>query len=948
MASSGSGVPPPDPPFHGREGELGLLREFLDRSTAGPLHALLIEGEAGVGKSRLLRQLQADAHARGFRVLAGAAQELERGRAFGVFFELARSHSEEGPEGAVFENLLKLGVTGGTQAGEGGFAVTEEVLACLATCAARAPVLLCLEDLHWADISTISTTSALVTRLGDLPLAVLVTLRPAPRPREVDHLIERLRAAGAGMLRLPPLPEDAVLRIAGAVLGAAPGLQLRERIAAAAGNPLFVVELLRALQQEGLISKVDDTAEVRQPLVPVNLRQTLLRRYSFLTADTLALLRMASILGPSFSMTELAAVCERRPPQLMAQLQEAVSSGLVEESGENLAFRHDLFRQVLYEDMPVALRIALHREAGRALVAVGATVTRVAEQLLLGDPQGTQTVDWLCRAARETATRSTPLAVRWYERALQAVGSDHQHAAAITAELVPQLVLLGRVTQAQEAAARALRHTDDPSLSVRLRVVVGHALTRQGLWTAAKEQLERAASRLRDPSAVAVASAPLTFLRLITGEAVAAVAQAERSQAAAEEVHNRLAVATCLMTRTLGASAAGDTENAIALGLRCLDVTAGLRSSFRGLLLPELCLGVAYLDADRTAEAERSFRDGFAQATRVGATGLLPYLQANLAILRLHTGAWDDAGSEAEACLELARSTGTRWTLHALAVRIRVSISGREFRAAACLLANAEAELRDYGQVMGANWVLWAKALLLEAEGREAEAGATAAEAWEVLPELRFLHTNWMLPVDLLRLTLRAGDTRAAAAILEETESVAARIHTASATGAALRCRALLHADLDAALGAVAAYATANRPAERALAQAQGALALAGAGRLTEARDQSRAALDAFAALGLKHEEDQVGAALRSFRIHRGRPRSAKPATGWDSLTATELTVVGLVAQGLSNPEIANRMFISRYTVETHLKHVFHKLGISSRVALANEVTRQAARQTNR
>src|SRR5215468_2032008 len=846
MAGSGSGAPPPDPPFHGRERELDLLRELLARTTGGPLHALVIEGEAGVGKSRLLRQLQADARARGFQVLAGAAQELERGRAFGVFFELARNQVDEGPAGAVFENLLKLGVTAGTQAGEGGYAATEEVLACLATCAARAPVLLCLEDLHWADISTIATTGTLVTRLGDLPLAVLVTLRPAPRPREVDHLIERLRSAGAGMLHLPPLPEDAVLRIAGAILGAAPGLLLRERIAAAAGNPLFVVELLRALQQEGLISKVEDTAEVIRPLVPVNLRQTLLRRYSFLTPDTLALLRMASILGPSFSMTELAAVCERRPPQLMAQLQEAVSTGLVEESGENLAFRHDLFRQVLYEDLPVAVRIALHREAGRALVAVGATVTRIAEQLLIGDPQGTQTIDWLCRAARETATRSTPLAVRWYERALSAAGAGHQREAAIISELVPQLVLLGRVAQAQEAAARTLRRTDDPSLSVRLRVAVAHALTRQGLWTAAKEQLELAASRLRDPTAAAVASAPLTFLRLLTGEVVAAVAQAERSQAAAEAVRNQLAVATCLMTRTLGASAAGDTENAIALGLRCLDVTAGLRNAFRGLLLPELCLGVAYLDADRLAEAERSFRDGFAQATRVGATGLLPYLQANLAILRLHTGAWDDAGSEAEACLELATRAGTRWTLHALAVRIRVSISRRDFRAAARLLAAAEAELRESGHIMGANWVLWATALLREAQGQHAEAGATAAQAWEVLPELQFLHTNWMLPADLLRLTLRVGDTRTAAAIVEETESMAARIRTASAAGAALRCRALLHGDL---------YTAANRPVERALAQAQAALALAKAGRLVEARDQLRDALSAFAAFGLKHEQ---------------------------------------------------------------------------------------------
>jgi DNA-binding CsgD family transcriptional regulator len=145
----------------------------------------------------------------------------------------------------------------------------------------------------------------------------------------------------------------------------------------------------------------------------------------------------------------------------------------------------------------------------------------------------------------------------------------------------------------------------------------------------------------------------------------------------------------------------------------------------------------------------------------------------------------------------------------------------------------------------------------------------------------------------------------------------------------------------------VAAYAAANRPVERALAQADGALALAKAGRLAEARDQLRDALHAFAAFGLKHEEKWVTAAMRTFGIHPGRRRSPKLATGWDALTATELTVVRLAAQGLSNPEIAARLFISRYTVETHLKHVFHKLGISSRVALANEVARHAERPPN-
>jgi DNA-binding CsgD family transcriptional regulator len=926
----------------GRERELGLLRTLLTGSATGTLRGAVVEGEAGIGKSALLRGLRVEALALGFRIITGVAQELERNRAFGVIVELARGQVQEDPD-SVFGDLLRLCTAEVAPGGDGGFAVTEELVTCVEACAVHTPVLLCLEDLHWADFSTIAAVNALVKRLSYLPLVIAVTMRPSPRSREVDQLVEQLTAAGMELLRLTPLSEDAAVEIAIHMLGVPPGPLLREQIATAAGNPLFVVELLRALQQQDLISTTEDAAEVAHRLVPTDLRKTLLRRYGFLGAETLRLLRMASLLGPTFSMSELAVVCQSRPTQLMDQLYEAISAGLVEESGTNLAFHHDLFRQVLYEDMPVAMRTALHREAGATLAESQASVVRVAEQLLNGDPNGEQTIEWLWRAARESAGRSASLAVRWYERTLEAMDAFDPRKVALISELVPQLVLLGRVAEAQAVATEAVHDADKPSVAVRLRVIMAHALTRQGLWTDAKEQLALAIGQYDDPSMSAVISAPDSFLGLITGDVAAAVAMAERSEGAAETADNRLAVATCLMTRTLGASAKGATEEAIVLGGRCLALSERLRTSFREFLLPELCLGVAYADADRMAEAEQSYRRGFDRATRVGAAGVLPYLQANLAILRMHTGVWEDSGSEAEACLALARSTGTRWTLHALAIMIRLSISRSEFRAAARWLVDAEAELRACGNIMGANWVLWAKALLLEAEGHEQAAAEVAVMAWDILPELRFLHTNWMFPVDLLRITLGMGNLAKANEIADETMAASARFDTASATGAALRCRALLDDDADLALAAVAAYDDAPRPVERALAQAQAAVSLANAGHPSKARQHFRTSAETFAAHGLHHEENRVNAAMRSHGLHRGRKRETRPTTGWLSLTATELSVAGLVAQGLSNPQIAARLFISRYTVETHLKHIFGKLGITSRTMLTNEVVQHSA-----
>jgi DNA-binding NarL/FixJ family response regulator len=929
----------------GRERELDQLRSVLAATTGGSFRAVVVEGEPGIGKSSLVGRLVRDARETGVQVLVGTARELERNRPFGVVFELARHEVESAPDrdSAVFRNVLKLGTRGGTRSGDGGFLVTEELVNALATIATRWPVLLCLEDLHWADVSTLSAVGTVVRRLADLPLAVLVTLRPAPRPAEVERLLEQLYAAGAALLRLPPLADDATTRMACAILGAPPGPLLREQIGAAAGNPLFVVELIRALQQQHLISVADGRAEVPRCLVPPSLRQTLLRRYSFLSVDTIGSLRMASILGPAFSVAELAAVCESRASRLVHALHEATSAGLIEETGEHMAFRHDLFRQALYEDMPAGLRTALHREAGAILAAEGADAIRVAEQLVLGDPAGEHTVEWLWRAARESAAHSASLAVRWYERALDAVRPDDPRWGSMTAELVPHLVLLGRLADAQDLAARAIRHADRPAVAARLRVILAHALTRQGLWTAARAQLDVAAAEYDDPAAAAVALAPASFLRLIVGDVAGAVAVAKRSGAAARAAGNQLAVATCLMTRTLGASAVGATQDAIELGLQGMAASERSHTSFRGFLLPELCLGVAYADADRFTEAEHSYRAGFDRAARLGTASILPYLQANRAILRLHTGAWDDAGSEAEACLELASSTGTRWRTHALAVLVRLAISHHRFDRAARLLAEAEADLLVSGPIMGANWVLWTKALLREAEGRPAEAAEAAGSAWATCPGLRFLHTNWMYPVDVLRLVLLGRDDGTAHAIVEETEAAAARTGTASAAGGALRCRALVDADPDVAVAAVSAYQDARRPVERALAQAQAAVALADAGRVDDARPHFRAAVDTFDALDLRYEENGLRSAMRRHGIRWRRPRPRRPTTGWHALTPTEQQVAELVAQGLTNPDIAARLFVSRYTVEGHLKQVFAKLGITSRVALVNEVVREHA-----
>jgi DNA-binding CsgD family transcriptional regulator/tetratricopeptide (TPR) repeat protein len=929
-------------PLVGRTGELDDARSSFGTVLSGRAATLLIEGEPGIGKSRLLGEFAADAEARGFTLLAGSAHELGS-RPFGLFREMARADPDDHGSRALRASLDSA-TAGRSWLSDETFVVTEAIVEWVEHRCARTPVALVVEDLHWADASTLSAIGALVRHLRDRPLLIVGTLRSLPRSQEIDRLRDNLGMAGGRTLRLAGLCPRAIAELLERALNATPGERLRRLVDAAAGNPLFILELLTTLQQQGALCAEGDRVDASVDTFPVDLRQMLLLRYSFLPESTLDLLRLMAVVGSSCRASELTAISQREAANLLAVLRPALTTGLVDGSGDRLTFRHDMFRQALYDDVPVALRRNLHRDIGEALEAADAPASRVAEHLVLAGESDAHALRCYWRAARECARQSIPLAVHWYERAFDAQSDQDPLRSALITELAPLLVLSGRASEAESLAAPALHLCTKQSARVRLGTVLGHALVRQGRWREAGDQIAVAAEGCADARERDIALGPMTFLRLVTGRVAEAVAQAERSLAAVTGLANPVTEATALMTLTLGASAAGAVERARELGGRSVAVTSAVTTPFAGFLITDVCLGIAQADADHLTEARDTLRQGLTRTRRAGIATVLPYYQANLAVVEFHAGAWDDARTEAAGCLALARDTATRWNLHAIAILARIAIGGDELDAAEDLLAVAGKELCASGPVMGADWVLWARALLLEARQRPADAATTAAQAWDVLPELRFLHTNWMAPPDIVRLALAAGDTCRARQVTEETESAARRFGTGSATGAAWRCRALFTGDPSAALRAVEAYRGTPRPVEYALACGQAAVMLADSGATDEARPHFREAIGVLDERGVVRDLRRVTAALRGRGVRRGtRDRHRRATTGWPSLTETERSVAQLVSEGLTNTQTAERMFVSRYTIETHLKHIFTKLEVTSRTALAADV---AGRQT--
>jgi DNA-binding CsgD family transcriptional regulator len=264
-------------------------------------------------------------------------------------------------------------------------------------------------------------------------------------------------------------------------------------------------------------------------------------------------------------------------------------------------------------------------------------------------------------------------------------------------------------------------------------------------------------------------------------------------------------------------------------------------------------------------------------------------------------------------------------------------------------LNRAEAAVQAAGQDLAgrdssyrSNWAAWPLALLQEASGQPARALKTMTAPWEESARRGISADYPVVGADLVRLAMAEGDAGLAQQVAAAVGGVASRNELAWLRGAALRCQGLAESDAYALAAAAEAYADASRPLELALASEDAAAAFVKQGDPGRARPLLEQAIAIYERLDAYRDLARANALLRLAGVRRGvRGPRKRPQFGWQSLTPTERTVAVLVADGLSNPQIGERLFVSRRTVQTHLVHVFAKLGISSRAQLAAEVARR-------
>ena len=357
---------------------------------------------------------------------------------------------------------------------------------------------------------------------------------------------------------------------------------------------------------------------------------------------------------------------------------------------------------------------------------------------------------------------------------------------------------------------------------------------------------------------------------------------------------------------------------------------------FRGYIL--ITLG-------RLDEARFTQETGMRISEELGTPWALAHYHAVRAQERFLAGHWDDAVAEIETDTGLARAPGESY--HHLLLRRGVlsliRLHRNDLPGARDAVGAAPGELPGTGTGAGyrADWSAWAQSLLLEADGELAGALDTLGGCWDRCARSGLAADYPVIGPDLVRLALAAGDAGRAREVAAAVTGVASRNQVPWITGAALRCQGLAEDDADILDAAVSAYAHGSRPLELALTCEDAGAAFARRGNVARAGQLLERAVTIYERLGAARDLARADAVLRQMGIRRGRRVShSRAQSGWPSLTPSELAVVDLVVEGLSNPQIGQRLYVSRRTVQTHLGHVFAKLHITSRAQLAAEAAR--------
>jgi DNA-binding CsgD family transcriptional regulator len=944
-----------------REQDLQRILAALASARSGTGAVVALEGSAGIGKTRLLRMAMELAAERGVATISARGGQMETDYAFGVarqLFEPVLAAAEESDRQALLGGAAAPAawLVGGSQAGrraEGGsggdlgYATLHGLYWLTANLSARAPLLIAVDDVHWADLPSLRFLVYLVRRVHHLPVLLLVAVRPEdPRARSL-LLTELVAGPAVEVVRPEPLTPGAVGTL---VRDAFPAEPVDPQLVhacwtATGGNPFLVTQLVGALGASGVqpnSTAVEQIGEVGMATVSrwINVR------LAGLPASATALAEAVAVLGDRSEPAHAARLAGLGAEGCDEAVDGLVSVGILR-GVERLSFVHPLVRSAIYGGLPRRRRARAHREAARLLWESQAAAEPAAAHLLAVAPAGDGKIAEILLAAARSASRSgaPDTAVRYLRRALLEPPPETARPELLR-ELGAAEQSAGLFAEAADDLRLALACTDD----IEAKIEIGFRLRYALVWSDRAHEVAPALDGViaeaaeRDPDGAllleaAAAGIPLVDLSTPLGRRARlrrVVEPAFRGEPVPSHISS-LAAVEALCANRPAAEVRALAEQA-ARGWHLLPGFA------RAPLTAQLFVGLIF--SEHVTLARRLLDEEMDEARRCGSAAQFLNAASFRSMLLYRLGALAEAETDARAALEAAQlhaRTGSSGngvvarSLHApmvVAVLVDALIERGKLDEATRLLrqtglADADSPLLLF------TFLISARARLRAAEGHTRQAIAELVALGDRMARVR---SPALVPWRSHAALALVGDDPDEARRLAGEELKLARVFGAPRTlGVALRAAALSgrRSERVPVLGeAVGVLEDSPARLEHARALVDLGGALRRQGQRAEARDRLERGMDIAQACGATALAEL---ACEELRACGARPRRLA-LTGVDALTGAERRVADLAARGLRNREIAQTLVVSVPTVETHLRHIFQKLDVTSREQLATHL----------
>ena len=955
----------------GREGQLDALLERLDKAIGGSGRLVLLGGDAGVGKSRLVRDLKHEAATRRVRVIEGRCTSTESSVPYAPLmnalrFRIAKGEGQAAAEmlgplravlAPIFPQLEPKGEDAAESAGERERERPFELIfAVLERLAAEEPMLLVLEDVHWADQTSLELLHHLAHRASSQPMLVLATYRSDElhSAHPLRRLLGSLARDRVGEeIRIEPLDRDETTEMLRCMLGVEPDPAFAAAIwRRSEGNPFFVEELLSVLATGGALDPTPEAAAIleRAPL-PSNVSEAVLERVKTLGPRAVETLSVGAVIGRSFDFEDLRGVLGMSELELLEVLEQLVAHQLLREDKierkDSYSFPHALMQEAVYESLISRRRRLLHRRFALALEKrVSRTPSRLDELAFHFRIGGDHEKAWhYAKLAGDEAVRLRAWddAAAHYENALASLEemSDETERAADLLER------LAGVAWRRSQAAQARQYTEE---ALRIRRALGHneetaRLLRRiaslriedGDTEGAGEALDEALRLLGKTSHSTQLGAiydDLGKLSLARGD----MDRAERLLMHGLSLASKDAQSAEEVPALVSLGELGILGGDVSAGVSRLDLALALLREGR---LPFERLARVYAEGVRVLLLAQEYRRALAWAdgaialcTKQGIVGFDALFRAMRAVILTITSGEEDTLAQASAAVDELRRTQRPELRDALRMLAYVHRARGELAEARTAYEEA-ASLGDKGRSVGL-------ALVALAEGRNAEAAEILAATVEAVPPSQPLVARQLLPY-LVEALVADGKISDAARFVETTPELhdpwagVAQLHHAVGLLRLAQGRAG-EAKTELSRAAEAWHSTGNRLESR---RARVALleAMLSAGESSNGLALGRQLLDELGRPLLPRERENVRRILRRAGV-RTRPASAQEQRAEGSLLTTrEEAVLREVAQGRTNREIAQVLGIAEKTVSVHVSHILAKLGCKTRTQAARFVT---------